>query len=87
MSDAYMITDVPGLREAMYAVREFMGAEQVTLTGAALIAEQALKAATLPLLAAAFADVSDAAADEGMTEASLYLDAMSLTIRERITGA
>ena len=81
-----MDSDIPGLAEAMHAVHEFMGDERITLTGAALVAREALKAATLPLLAAAFADVSDAAAEEGLTETSLYLDAMSLTIRERIAN-
>lgn len=82
--NAYLACDdVPGLEAAMYAVREFIGAERVTLTGAALIAEQALRAATLPLLAAMFADVSDAAAEEGLQEIALYLDTMSFRIRER----
>lgn len=79
--------DIPGLPEAARAVREFIGADEVSYTAASMIATEAIKAATLPLLAAAFADVSDAAADEGLTEASLYLDAMSLTIRERTPRA
>lgn len=85
--------DVPGLPAAAVAVREFIGAGEVTAAGAAMIAAEALRAATPQILAAAFADVADDfalmadAGPEWAAPAARFLDNMSAHIHSITEGA
>lgn len=72
---------IPGLPNAAQAVREFIGTEQITRTGASMVASEALKAATGPIIAAAFADMSDDMAALGLDDAAHYLDLVSHQLR------
>jgi hypothetical protein len=72
----------PGLAEAADAVREHLDGAQGETTAWAL-AQTAVQAATLPLLAAAFADVSDAAGEEGLEQTALWLDQVSHELQRR----
>ena len=85
--------EVPGLPAAASAIRAFIGEDEVTATGAALIAQEALRAATPSVLAAALADIADdfaLFADAGADwagPAARILDHMSAHIRNVTEGA
>lgn len=82
-----MIGEIPGYAEAVAALREadypavHLGADELATT--------VLQAATGPILAAAFADVADALTDDASWAdgpvLAAYLDAMSHSIRERMS--
>lgn len=79
--------DIPGFTEAELSLRMAMtGRRDEGLTVEELV-ELVLKAATTPILAAAFADLSDTIAEDTAWPdgqvLSVFLDAVSARIRER----